>query len=554
MAFLNSDCCGPLFSIGWLLLLAGCSAQRLAAMPVEQQSHPPILRWLGPDSELAQEAGATSASVIVAESGAIGDRFTRVVEVDETACVLVMARASEKVADVDLYAYAEDGTVLGVDDRSDAKPTLILCPPHPRHIYVTARIATGQGMIAVGVHTVPPDRARRVQVALHAAQQHDEQADIPKATITDVDRRLNDHLKSLGGHWTPIAQTSLAADSRIPTLTGILVDAQSCVDALVLSPLTLSGLDVEVLDDSGRTLGRSGTKEQDKWLVVCAEERRAYSLQLRPHEGSGTVLVLISRGSLQAGRNTERAIELSQSLALETLLERVHTEFRARHQPSGQKIAQCTLTSGKQQRLETPVGPGCARFDVFAGAPSLNVQARAYSSDGNLISMNSGSQYLPLFVCAQSKVVLVVEAQTSGGPIWIEKSRTAAISSAMSGNPHAAARIFSWAWRLGLPLDFTDFTDELRIPLSAKAIWEHEVAVRSGQCTEVFAALEDDFGSISLNQVDSATGELNAGEEAPDAAHLRVCCALTEFDCKYRVQVDSKGTTATALFATATRP
>ena len=533
--------------------MACCSAQRVAGLPLERQSHPPILRWLGPDSALAHAAGAASAAVIVAESGAVGDRFTRVVEVDETACVLVMARASEKVADVDLYAYSEDGTALGLDDRSDAKPTLILCPPHPRHIYVTARIATGQGMIAVGVHTVPPDRARRVQVALHAIQQHDGQAEVPKTTITDIDRRLTDHLKSLGGHWTPIAQTSLATDGRIPTVTGVTVEAQSCVDALVLSPLTLSGLDVEVLDDSGRTLGRSGPTEQDKWLVVCADERRAFSLQLRPHEGSGTVLVLISRGSLQAGRSTERAIELSQSLALERLIDKVHAEFRVRQQPSGQKIAQWTLTSGNQQRVETPVGPGCTRFDIFAGAPSLNVQVRAYSSDGNLISMNRGSQYLPLFVCAQGKSVLIVEAQTGGGPLLIEKS-TAAVSSAMSGNPHAAARIFSWAWQLGLLLDFTDFTDERIIPLSAKAIWEHEVTVRSGQCTEVFAALEDDVGGISLSQVDGAAGELNAGEEAPDAAHLRVCCALSEVDCKYRMQVDSKGATATALFMTATHP
>lgn len=554
MAIVKNFCRRSLFSICWVLLLPGCSAQRVTAVPVDRQSHPPILRWLAPDSALAQAAGATPASVIVAESGAVGDRFTRVVEADEATCLLVMARASEKIADVDLYAYSEDGTALGVDDRSDARPTLILCPPHPRHIYVTARIANGQGMIAVGVHTVSPARAQHIQVALHAVKQRNEQADVPEPTIVDVDRRLNDHLRSLGGHWTPIAQTSVATDSRIPTVTGVMVDAQSCVDALVLSPLTLSGLDVEVLDDSGRTLGRSGITEQDKWLVVCAEERRAFSLQLRPHEGSGTVLVLVSRGALRAGRSTDRAIELSQTLAQERLVERVHAEFRARHQPSGQIIAQWILTTGKQQRLETSAGPGCTRFDVFAGAPSLNVQTRAYSSDGNLISINSGSQYLPLFVCAQGKLVLVVEAQTSGGPLQIEKGQTAAVSSAMSSNPRAAARIFSWAWQLGLHLNFTDMTDVRTVPLSAKAIWEHEVAVPSGQCTEVFAALEDDVGSISLNQVDSATGESNTGEAAPNAAHLRACCAATQVDCKYRVQVDSKGTAGTALFATATRP
>jgi hypothetical protein len=554
MAFLNSVWFGSLFSIGWLLFLVGCSAQCVAAAPVDRQPHPPILRWLGPDSALALTAGATPASVIVAESGAVGDRFTRVVEADEAACLLVMARGSEKITDVDLYAYSEDGSVLGVDDRSDARPTLILCPPHPRHIYVTARIANGQGMVAVGVHTVPPDRARRVEVVLHAVQQRSGPADVPEATIIDVERRLDSHLRSLGGRWTSIAQTSLATDSRIPTVTGVMVDARSCVDALVLSPLTLYGLDVEVLDDSGRTVGRSNSAEQDKWLIVCAEERRAFSLRLRPHEGSGTVLVLISRGSLQAGRSTDRAIELSQTLAQEGLVENVHAGFRARKLSLGQKIAQWTLTSGEQQRVETSVGPGCTRFDVFAGAPSLNVQARAYSGEGNLISMSSGSQYLPLFVCAPGKLVLVVEAQTSGGPLQIEKSQTSVVSSAMSGNPRAAARIFSWAWQLGLLLDFTDFTDVRSVPFSTKAIWEHELALHSGQCTEVFAALEDDVGGIRLNQVDSTTGELNAGEAAPSAAHLRVCCARTQVDCKYRVQVDTRGTSATALFATADLP
>src|SRR5512140_3375820 len=160
-----------LCSMMLLLGATNCAPRRALNSDLGRQTPPPSLRWLNGDTALAEAAGARSATVIVAEAGAVGDRFTRVVDVDEKDCVLIMARASERVADIDLYAYAEDGTALAIDDRVDPKPTLLLCPPHPRHIYVTARIATGQGMIAVGLQSVPLDRSRRVQATLRSVGQ-----------------------------------------------------------------------------------------------------------------------------------------------------------------------------------------------------------------------------------------------------------------------------------------------------------------------------------------------------------------------------------------------
>jgi hypothetical protein len=533
-------------------LLLDCAAPHPLGTSVEREVHPPILRWLSSDSALARAAGAESASVIVAEAGAVGDRFTRVVETNDKACLLVMARASEKVADIDLYAYSEDGTALAIDDRPDPAPTLLLCPPHPRHVYVTARIATGQGMIAVGVHHVPLDRARRVQATLRAVEQHDNRGDPPKASIADVDRRLREHLRGLGGRWTPVAQTTLAVDSRIPSLTGITVEPGGCIDALVLAPQTVSGLDVEALDAAGRTIGRAASTEQDKSLVVCAEERRTFSLQLRPHEGSGAVLVLVSRGSLPAGLITERSVDLSQRVAIEALARQVHRELRARKQPIGRTISQTILVRGEQQRVEDSVGAGCSRFDVFAGAPSLDVQARAYSAGGDLVAMNSGGQYLPLLVCARGKVSLVFDAQTSGGPLWIEKSQSRPNGDVVAGNPRAASRLFLRAWQAGLLMDFSDMARATKFHLAPKQVGEREISVMAGQCTDTFASLEGEASGIRLHRADPETGESSDGEQHPEAAHLQLCCPAGLPDCTYRVLLTGSGSSS-GLFATVVR-
>jgi hypothetical protein len=537
-----------------LLLATSCSTTRASRTNAAQPASPPSIRWLSSDSALAQAAGAEPAAVIIAESGAVGDRFTRVVDADEKSCVLIMARGVDKIADLDLYAYSEDGTALAVDDRTDPKPTLLLCPPHPRHIYVTARIATGQGMIAVGVHSVPLNRARRVQATLHAVGQHDagEQASASTASVADVERRLRDHLDSLGGRWTPVAQSALAVDSRIPSLTGMVVQAGTCVDALVLAPLTVTGLDIEALDTNGRTLGRAVNTEQDKSIVACAQEQRQFSLQLRPHEGSGTVLVLVSRGSLLAGRATEHPVELSENEPIEPLVENVHRQLRARQQKIGHRIAQATLACGEPFRIEESVEANCSRFDVFAGAPARGVEARAYSADGELVSMNDNGQYLPLLVCGHARVSLVFDAQSRGGPLWVEKSVLPAVSPDLIGSPRAAARLFQRAHELGGVLEVTELQRVRKLTLGPRQRSEQLITLQAGQCADVFASIEGQPTGIRLHGMDPDSGELSNGEEHPESAHLQLCCAPGSAECKHRVQVMTD-TAASALFVSSVR-
>jgi hypothetical protein len=76
-----------------------------------------------------------------------GDRF-RAIKFGDT-CALV-ARGAESVEDIDLLAYGDDGTVLGSDEAPNKKPALLVCPPHPRRLFVVARVAAGHGLVGVG--------------------------------------------------------------------------------------------------------------------------------------------------------------------------------------------------------------------------------------------------------------------------------------------------------------------------------------------------------------------------------------------------------------------
>jgi hypothetical protein len=531
-----------------MVLLGACAMPRREVTRNADRT-PPTVRWLSNDARLAQAAGAESASLIVAEAGAVGDRLTKVIETDEMSCLLVMARASDKVADVDLYAYGEDGTVLAVDDRPDAKPTMLVCPPHPRHIYVTARIAIGQGVVAVGVHRVPMDKARRVRSALRVAEQP-ATGEAANAMIPDVDGRLLAHHGALKGHWTPIAQSALAVDYRIPTVLGLTVDPGTCVDVLALTRTALSGLELELLDESGRTLGRSVDTERDQWIVACAEDRRNVALQLRPHDGIGTALVLVSRGSLRAGRAIEQALELSGGLALEQLIKIAHREMRAARVEAQPVVARTTLVRGQQQRISSRIESDCARFDVFAGAPSSGVHARVYSADGDLISVNGGAQYLPLVACGRGLVTVVVEALSKGGPLSIEKYPQKLASVVASSRPHAAARLFQKAWHLGLLEGSAGFDSIENITFSDKKKWNRDVTVDIGKCADVFVSLDGDSAGVSLNWMDGDSGQAIDGEEHPDSAHLQLCCGAGSSTCTRHVVAEATGASPRALFAT----
>ena len=536
-----------LLGVGLAWLELSCATPKVVGSP-PAFPHPPTQRWLATDGRRAQAAGAESAKILVAEAGAVGDRFSSVVDVDENDCLLLMARASEKIADLDLYAYGEDGTVLTIDDRPDAKPTILICPPHPRHIYVTARIATGQGTVAIGAHRVARDKSNPVRHALQLStgQKDSEQSEIPQP---DLEARVLTHHQTIGGKWITVAQSAITVDSRVPTVSGLLIQDDTCLDMLVVPSPQVFALDIELLDGSGRTLGRAPVADRERWLIACSHERRPVTLQIRPHEGYGSVVLLISRGTLEMGRSTRRAIEMSDNQPLESLVAEKHKVLERLGYSRESVLGQFWIERGFEHRVVASNDRGCTRFDVFSGAPSSGVQARLYTPDGDLLTGDGDSQHFPMLACMSGKFTLVMEATGRGGPLVVEQRRETAKNPIALNFPRAAARSFKRAWNLGLVKSFGQLTSLDSTWLLDERAWEREISLDPGQCKAYFVALDGDASGIDLRIIDIETGEIIGGEQHPDAAHAEVCAPAGEKPRAYRLRATVQSGRSPALLS-----
>jgi hypothetical protein len=96
--------------------------------------------------------------VLDADMIAEGERVGGFIEIPQAECALAMARATPTIGDIDLFAYDDEGSVFSADDAADAKATLLVCPPHPRRLYLVARVVSGAGAVSVGVQSVPARR------------------------------------------------------------------------------------------------------------------------------------------------------------------------------------------------------------------------------------------------------------------------------------------------------------------------------------------------------------------------------------------------------------
>ncbi len=101
--------------------------------------------WVEREAALATSYGAGALHIAATEVAADGDRVGGFVAIPSEECLLAYARGSPGIDDLDLYAYGDDGSVLGADEAADPHPALVICPPHPTRAYIVARVAAGRG-------------------------------------------------------------------------------------------------------------------------------------------------------------------------------------------------------------------------------------------------------------------------------------------------------------------------------------------------------------------------------------------------------------------------
>ena len=186
-------------------LLSACAPSKAPVRPAPKSHFGALGRTLATTPLLGPNAPNTS--VVAVDAGVAGDRVSGLVEVPANDCAVLIARAGPSVEDVDLLAYGEDGSTVGTDEGPDKTPALLVCPPHPTRIWVTARIAAGHGLVAVGVQRLSQTDAP------HVAQSYgiNDAADAASRVRSwpGLDEHLEAHRREVGGEWQDVRRVAV---------------------------------------------------------------------------------------------------------------------------------------------------------------------------------------------------------------------------------------------------------------------------------------------------------------------------------------------------------
>src|SRR5262249_37636725 len=148
-------------------------------------------------------------------------------------CVLVLARGSPSIEDLDVFVYADDGAVLGADDKPSTGGSVVVCPPHARHIYAFGRVAAGHGLTAISAQLVRRADAQRVARAVGAKEQITAEP-LGEQGWPGLDDALRAHRRALGAPFRDARRVAAPLDTRVATHLSVAAETDECLDVFVL--------------------------------------------------------------------------------------------------------------------------------------------------------------------------------------------------------------------------------------------------------------------------------------------------------------------------------
>lgn len=147
-----------------------------------------------------------------------------------------------------------------------------------------------------------------------------------------------------------------------------MIEPGRCLDAWVTPTEAVSHLDVALLDADGRTAGRAVSHGRSRFLVACAADKTAVTLEVRPQSGRGVAVVVLSQ-SKDGGRAELGGRIPIVELGASRSLDEVKTDLAARLDKGDYDTPRSAL------RVELPIAErtstdldsaaGCTRIDVL---------------------------------------------------------------------------------------------------------------------------------------------------------------------------------------------
>ena len=481
-------------------------------------------QWLAGDSKKAATAGADASQVIAVQAGMPGDRIEGMVRVPERSCVALIARGTDGVEDVDLFVFADDGTSFGSDEAPDKRPTLMVCPGQALRLYVVARIAQGNGVVAIGAQRVDVREADRVAQAIGAKNREGAR---DAESWPGLDESVTRHREQIGGGWEDLRRVALPVDARVASHVGGDIEPDQCLDALVVPADEVSHLDVLAKDLEGRIVGRAHAAGRERSLIVCSPTRARVSFEVRPHAGRGLAVVVLSKSK----KGTEQDIN-AHSLRFDLMPPLDMLEMRRENEerldaagyPKARAIAKGSLSVGRRQSLDLDLKKGCFRLDAWSQHPMHGVEAWLWSAEGSLIANERGGTNATLFVCTRgAKARLDAEALVQPGNYEVELREERETPEILNDHPLAASRLLARMFARGVIKTAHQVGAPQKFQLSSTKLERMDVLIPVGRCVDVTLALDAGAIGAEIRLIDKADGHEVALARGPESASTRAC-------------------------------
>jgi hypothetical protein len=466
--------------------------------------------WLAVPAMRARAAGAGPLEVIGAEASGEGDHVGAFVEMPENECALALARASVTIGDVDLFAYDDAGDVVASDEGPESEATLMVCPPHPRRVYVVARVVSGMGLLAVGVHPVPVAAADAVAGATGARGRPGEGSG-KLESWPGLEQKIAAHRAALGARWEDVRRVALPVVPRAPSRVSFDLEAGRCADVLAVPADDVGSIELVAEDDAGRIVARARDRGRDRSLVLCSSMGAPVSIAVRPRGSQGLVALLVGRSQVGAEAEVARRTSVDRLVETRDLPEAqaLHAEdIEGRGYGAAKALGPLAAKVGGRKTVPIELPAGCARIDVVAGKPLGLVQAELWDAGGTLLGEGRGGTVAPVFACGPGGAARVdVEALARPGPFAVELRKDASAPAALVAHPIAASRLLGRLHAAGEPATAASASGAEVVALEPETRKALRRVFAGPACLDVIAALDGGGTGLEIRLADRTSSE-----------------------------------------------
>jgi hypothetical protein len=465
------------------------------------------------------------SEVIAVEAGVAGDRVAALVDLPESSCAVFIARGTGTVADLDLMVYGEDGAELGMDEGADTTPAVLVCPPHPARVYVSARVAAGHGLVALGVERLPPEDAERAASAYHARQRAGE-GDSRLANWPGLAERIAEHRARLGGKWTDLRRVALPLDARIPTRLSATVEEHRCLHALVLASEEFSHVELSAVDQNGHIIGRAASLGRDRSLVICSPLSAPLSFEMRPRGGRGVAVLVLSQSEVGSAADFDDALRIERyaSGSLDDARQGNAKRLEGLGYSKAKSLKTGTLQPGHLDSAAFALPKGCVRLDVLAAAPIRDLSARLWGANDSLLAESNARAAPVLFACSEGGPArLDTQSLARPGEYSVELRVEPEPAPLLQASPLAASRLLEHMLEHGLIRSATQAGKITRHHLTPEHLETEQLLVPFGRCLEFTLALGIGSTGAEVRLVDDRSGEELALSRGTNATSAQIC-------------------------------